>query len=83
MEKTQQNKASDDMYFDCDNCSTKFTIDSGGFLGEQRHLIKLINKDTSALGEEDNPLFNCSPFTSLISLCNVCLTKAMKKKNGK
>ena len=82
MDKNRLQQASDDMYFDCDNCSTKFTIDSGGFLGEQRHLIKLINKESSALGEADNPLFNCSPFTSLISLCNVCLTKA-KKKNDK
>lgn len=79
MDKSRIQQVSDDLYFECDNCSTKFTIDSGGFLGEQRHLIKMINKDTSALAEEDNPLFNCSPFTSLISLCNICLTKAKKK----
>ena len=67
----------DNLHFECDTCTTKFTIDSGGFLGEPQHLSQLIN---DGFTKDKEVGFSCSPFTTLVSLCNVCLTTLKNKK---
>jgi hypothetical protein len=66
-----------DDLFTCDTCNKSFAIDSGGFLGEESHLIDLLCDDNK---KKTQAKFSCSPFTTLISLCYNCFTKEQNKK---
>tara|TARA_Y100001937_G_scaffold27504_1_gene39581 strand:+ start:614 stop:871 length:258 start_codon:yes stop_codon:yes gene_type:complete len=77
MDKASLQQGSDDMLFDCDDCFNKITLEDCGFLGEQRHLTELIKDGAITLHDEDK--LDCSPFTSLVCLCNECLIKRKVK----
>jgi len=62
--------------FKCSQCEAELGISEIGFLGESQHLASAINSQPCAE-------WNCTPFTSMVCLCQECYDKKIMNSKKK